>query len=111
VNTPSTLLDEELRALLIEARFNIQPGDSVDGVLLVERPEVKLQIDHYLESDEARMLSALFKDCIAKRDAYVIGEDVPLTPTSSGIWKEVRLQNILRSAQRQRAKQWDEGKL
>lgn len=48
------LTEQSIKDIVIEARFNIRPGDSVNGVLLVERPDVAYEIGKYLKTEEAK---------------------------------------------------------
>lgn len=54
-----TTKDDELRDLLIEAKFNIKPGDSTEHGLVVTHPHIKHAIDQYFDTEEASRLAGL----------------------------------------------------
>lgn len=58
---PQSELDSELKDLIIEARFNIRPGDNINGELLVERPDVRYEIEEYFKRRESQRLIELIK--------------------------------------------------
>lgn len=57
----------DVRDLMIEAKFNIRPGETVNGELIVEQPYAALGIGKFLKSDEAMRLATLIEQYANQR--------------------------------------------
>lgn len=122
-NQPNTITPDEelkvevkataLRPLADKFQEITRQIDSGDFDLPKTMEESQKITEGYIEQAWERVEQKL-KDYIAKRDAYVIGDDeLDYRPNVDipGEDRNKRVRNSLREQQRQRAKQWDEGKL
>lgn len=71
----------DLRDLLIQAEFNIRPGDSTEWGLVVNMPHVKRAIGKYLNTGRAKRLMSLIElsNVEAQIDAFsnIVVEEGP----------------------------------